>query len=145
MPSIQKSKVVPYGQQQMYDLVNDIARYAEFVPWCVNSKLISSNEDEIRASLEFAKGGLHKSFSTVNRLKAHKMIEIRLIDGPFQHLDGFWRFDELTDHQTRVSLDLDFEFSSKLLGMMFGPLFNQVAATLVDVFCQRAEALYGSS
>lgn len=142
MPSIKKQKIIPYTQAEMYALVNDVTKYKEFVPWCVMSRVLSESEDEIRATLEFSSGGLHKSFSTLNRLQPHKMIEIRLIDGPFRHLEGFWQFDEVGDGRSRVSLDLEFEFSTRLLGMMFGPVFNQVASSLVDAFCIRAKEVY---
>lgn len=142
MPSIKKAKVVPYSQQQMYALVNDVAKYHEFVPWCVESTVLDQNEDEIRATLGFASKGLSKSFTTLNRLQPHKMIEIRLVDGPFRHLEGFWQFDALEAGKSRVSLDLEFEFSAKLVSMMFGPVFNQVASTLVDAFCNRAMEVY---
>ncbi len=127
----------------MFELVNDVARYAEFVPWCVESRLLRADSDALSAMLTFAKGGLHKSFTTLNRLEMHKMIEIRLLEGPFKQLEGFWRFEQ---HEVgcKVSLDLEFEFSTKMLGILFGPVFNQVASTLVDVFCKRAAELYGA-
>ncbi len=144
MPVINKSSIVTYSQQQMYDLVNDIEQYAQFVPWCVSSTIIHKNEDEVRACLSFAKGGMQKSFTTMNRLQPHKMIEIRLVDGPFSQLEGFWRFEEHA-RGCNVRLDLEFEFSSKLWAMMFGPLFHQVASTLVDAFTKRAQEVYGGS
>lgn len=144
MSSINKMKIVPFTQQQMFDLVNDVKRYQEFVPWCVSSRVLSEDEDEIRATLEFSGKGFSKSFTTLNRLQPHKMVEIRLIDGPFRHLEGFWQFDPVSEEKSKVSLDLEFEFSSRLLGMMFGPLFNQVAINLVDSFCSRATDIYGN-
>ena len=143
MPQIHRQKIVPYTPQAMFELVNDVARYAEFVPWCVESRLLRADSDALSAMLTFAKGGLHKSFTTLNRLEMHKMIEIRLLEGPFKQLEGFWRFEQ---HEAgcKVSLDLEFEFSTKMLGILFGPVFNQVASTLVDVFCKRAAELYGA-
>lgn len=143
MSSVKKNKIVPYSQQQMYALVNDIASYCQFIPYCSKSDVISQTEDEVKATLAFSSSGMSKSFTTLNRLQPHKMIEIRLIDGPFRHLEGFWQFDALTEQQSRVSLDIEFEFSTKLLSMMFGPLFNQVALKLVDAFSLRAQAVYG--
>jgi len=142
MPSIKKSQVIGYTQEQMYALVNDIPNYNQFVPWCVESRVLNQNDEEIRATLGFAAKGLHKSFTTLNRLHPHKMIEIRLVDGPFKHLEGFWQFDKVDENTSRVSLDLEFEFSTRLLGIMFGPIFNQVASTLVEAFCKRAKAVY---
>ena len=145
MPTISKSALVPYSPQQMYALVNDIESYQHFLPWCRSSELLSQNEDEIRATIEIAHGSLRKSFTTCNRLQRNKMIEMRLEKGPFQHLDGFWRFDALSEEACKVSLDLDFEFSNKLIGMAMGPLFSQIANSLVDAFSRRAVEVYGKS
>lgn len=144
MPSIKKMKIIAYSQEQMYALVNDVVNYKEFVPWCTESHILSQTEDEIKATLAFSGSGLSKSFTTLNRLQPHKMIEIRLIDGPFRQLEGFWQFDAIGEERSKVSLDLEFEFSTKIVGLMFGPVFHQVATTLVDAFCHRAEKVYGS-
>jgi len=144
MPDIKRSAIVPYSAKQMYELVNDIRRYPEFIPWCKNATILSENEDEIRAELNFARGALEKAFTTCNRLQKDKMIEIRLINGPFKHLEGFWRFEPLPEGQgCQVLLDLDFEFSNRLLGLAFGPFFTQVANLLVDAFSKRAKEVYG--
>ncbi len=143
MPDINKTKIVPYTPEQMYELVNDVESYSKFVPFCNESRLISCARDEVHAKLSFARGGLHKSFETLNRLQPHKMIEIRLINGPFKQLEGFWRFEQENAQHSRVSLDLEFEFSSRLIAMMFGPFFHQVASLLVDAFCKRADTIYG--
>ena len=126
----------------MYQLVDDIEKYQEFVPACSKSEVISRDEDEVRATLYFSGGGFQKSFSTCNRLQPSKMIEIRLLNGPFKQLEGFWRFESLPEDGCRVTLDLDFEFSSKLLSLAFGPIFNQVVNSLVDAFEKRARAVY---
>lgn len=142
MPNINKSKVVSYPQNQMYELVNDVESYSEFVPFCSESRIDSCTHEEIRATLSFARGGFSKSFTTLNRLQPHRMIEIQLINGPFRQLEGFWRFEPLEGDRCRVSLDLEFEFASRWLALMFGPLFNQVATLLVDAFCERADVVY---
>ena len=143
MAVIDKKLVVPYSPQQMYDLVNDIESYPQFVPACETSEIISRTEDEVRASLTFAQSGIRKSFATLNRLQPHKMIEIRLLNGPFETLEGFWRFDSLDDGHCQVVFDLEFEFSSRILKMMFGPVFQQVTTRLVDCFYVRAREVYG--
>ncbi|MFT3741325.1 MAG: type II toxin-antitoxin system RatA family toxin [Gammaproteobacteria bacterium] len=142
MTVINRDAIIAYSPVQMFNLVNAIEDYPQFVPACKSTQVISRTEDEIRATLEFAQGGFHKSFSTCNRLQGNKLIEIRLIDGPFKQLEGFWRFEEIPEG-CRISLDLEFEFNNKLLSMMFSPVFHPVADKLVDVFCQRAHALYG--
>lgn len=143
MTTIQRTAIVPYTPEQMFNLVNAIEDYPLFVPGCMKTHVLSRDEDEVKATLDFGKGSIHKSFTTCNRLQPHKMIEIRLLDGPFHQLEGFWRFDALADNTCQVSLDLEFEFSNKLLGMAFGPIFHQVANTLVDAFSKRAQEVYG--
>lgn len=143
MATIHKSALVPYSSAQMFALVNDIESYAQFLPWCRTSAVLARGIDEIRASVEIAHGALHKSFTTLNRLQQDKMIEMRLVEGPFRRLEGFWRFDILGEKACKVSLDLDFEFSNRLVGMAMGPVFTQIANTLVDAFCKRARDVYG--
>lgn len=143
MTTISKNALVPYSAAEMYDLVNDIESYARFLPWCRSSEVLSQNADELRATIEIAHGSLHKSFTTCNRLQKNKMIEMRLEKGPFKHLEGFWRFDVLGERACKISLDLDFEFSNKLVGMAMGPIFSQIANTLVDAFSKRAVEVYG--
>ncbi len=143
MPTINRSALVPYTPEQMFALVDDVLGYPDFLPWCQSSQVISRDEDEVVASLELAKGSVKKSFTTRNRLQAGKMIEMRLVDGPFKHLQGFWRFDALKENACKVSLDLEYEFSSKIVAMAVGPVFNQVANTLVDAFIERAREVHG--
>ena len=91
MPTIKKSALVHHSAAQMFALVNDIESYSQFLPWCRSSTVLSRSEDEVRAQLELAKGAVHKTFTTVNRLQKDKIMEMRLVEGPFQHLEGFWR------------------------------------------------------
>lgn len=143
MTTISKSALVPYTPAEMYALVSDIPAYPEFLPWCRGAVVHSETDDEVRATLDLAKGGVEKSFTTLNRRQRNKIIEMRLVEGPFRKLEGFWRFDPLGEHGCKVSLDLEFEFASRMLGMMVGPVFHQVANTLVDSFQQRAVTVYG--
>lgn len=142
MPDIKREAIVPYTPAQMYDLVNDVERYPEFLPWCQESQILLQTEDEVRASLVISGGGFRKSFTTVNRLQRDKMIEIRLLDGPFKHLEGFWRF-ESTEEGCHIVLDLEFEFAGGFFDFAFGTVFNHVANSLVEAFCKRAHSLYG--
>lgn len=143
MTTIHKSALVPYSAEQMYALVDDIPVYPEFLPWCSGSREINRREDEVEASLDIAHSGVHKSFTTRNRLEKNRMIKMQLVEGPFKYLNGVWRFEPLGDAGSKVGLDLEFEFSNKLLGMTFGPLFSKIASSLVDAFIQRAQKVYG--
>lgn len=144
MPLISRQALVLYSPAEMYDLVNDIEAYAAFLPWCRSAVVLSANEDIIEASVEIAKGSLNRSFTTRNLLQKNKMIEMQLLEGPFKHLQGFWRFEPLKDENAcKVSLDLEFEFDSKLVALAVGPVFSKIANTLVDSFSKRAVEVYG--
>jgi len=143
MANIDRSALVPYSAAEMYALVDDIDAYQRFLPWCKTSQVLSRDEDVVRGSLELSKGGIEKAFTTCNRVQKDKMIEMRLEEGPFHHLEGFWRFDALDEQACKISLLMEFEFSSKILSLTVGPVFNQIANSLVDAFCKRAVEVYG--
>jgi ribosome-associated toxin RatA of RatAB toxin-antitoxin module len=140
---VKKSALVLYSAAEMYNLVNDIETYPQFLPWCRSTRVVLCGEDELRATIEMAKGAVHKTFTTSNRMQKYKMIDIRLLEGPFQHLEGYWRFEPLRADACKVSLDMEFEFSNALLRKVVEPVFKQIANSLVDAFCKRAVDLYG--
>lgn len=142
MTIVKKSRVVSYTCEQMYNLINDIEHYKDFLPYFAQSQVHHRDEDEVQATLSIMAAGVSKSFTTRNRLQKNKMIEIRLVDGPFSHLEGFWRFDEVPEG-CQVSFDLEFDFAGKMLSMLLGPIFEQITDKMVDVFCERAKELYG--
>lgn len=141
MTVVKKSRTVPYTCEQMFDLVNDVEKYAEFLPYCTESIILHRDEDEVQATLVISAAGMNKSFTTRNRQQINKMIEIRLVDGPFSHLEGFWRFDE-EGQGCKISFDLEFEFAGRMFSMLLGPVFEQVTNKMVDAFCDRAASLY---
>ena len=143
MPVINKSALVPYTAQEMYELVDDIESYPVFLPWCGGSEVLKRNDDEVKASILLSRSGVKKKFTTLNRLQKGKMIEMRLVEGPFRHLEGFWRFESLNESASKIMFDIEFEFSSKLLALTVGPVFNQIANTMVDAFTGRAVDVYG--
>lgn len=145
MAHIKRSALVPYSAEKMYQLVDSIPLYPQFLPWCRSADEYERNAEQVKASIEIAKGAVTKHFTTLNTLQPGKSIEMRLVDGPFKHLHGFWRFDELKPGACKVSLELDFEFSNMLLSLAVGPIFNQIANTLVDSFVERARKIYGKS
>ena len=142
--SVDRSALVPYTPQEMFELVSDIESYPRFLPWCRGARILSRDIDEVRASIEFAVRGVTRSFTTRNRHQVNKMIEMHLVDGPFSRLNGFWRFDPLGEEGSKIALFLEYDFSSRVLGMVVGPIFGQIANTLVDSFQQRAVEIYGS-
>ncbi|MCQ4271753.1 type II toxin-antitoxin system RatA family toxin [Pseudomonas kuykendallii] len=140
---IQRSALLPYPAQALYDLVNDVARYPEFLPWCSASAVLDADPTSMRASLSVAKAGLSQQFITRNTLTPGQTIVMDLEEGPFSQLHGVWQFKVLTDKACKISLDLTFDYAGPLVKATLGPLFNQAANTLVDAFCQRAKQLYG--
>ena len=141
--SIHKSALVAYTPAEMFTLVSDIESYPTFLPWCRSAQVLWREGDELKACVEMAKGSVQKSFTTHNRQQTDKMIEMRLVEGPFKRLEGYWRFDPLGDKACKVSLDLEFEFANRMLSIMIGPVFSQIANSLVDAFQQRAVQVYG--
>jgi len=143
MTVIKQSVLVPYTAAEMYELVNDIEHYPEFLPWCERTEVQSRGDDEVRARIHAKKGGIHHSFSTINRMQKDKMITIRLLEGPFRHLEGFWRFDDIQNQGCRVTFDLEFEFSNKLINLTAGVFLQKTANIFIDAFCERAKIRYG--
>ena len=128
----------------MYQLVNNVADYVSFLPWCRSSEVKSESETEMIASIEIAKGVLNKMFTTQNRLQKDRCIELQLVDGPFKKLSGFWQFDRLkTENACKVKLELEFEFDNAMMSIAAKPIFTQIANSLVDSFCKRAVEVYG--
>lgn len=142
MPSIEKSALVSYSAQQMFDLVNDIDAYPHFVPGCVGATVLEQGDDYKVASLDISKAGIRKSFTTRNQLHAPERIDMQLVDGPFKRLTGGWTFTPLADDACKIQFQLEFEFSNRLLGMAFGKIFSEVTARMVDAFVQRAKKVY---
>ena len=145
MPSINRSALVSYSAEQMYQLVDDISAYPEFLPWCGGSEEHNRSDDQVKASVTIQKGAINKVFTTQNTLKKNSLIELNLLNGPFKKLNGTWRFEPLSENACRVTFDLHFEFSNMLVGLAIGPIFNQIANTFVDSFVERAKVVYGKS
>lgn len=140
---IHRSALLPYSAQALFDMVNDVARYPEFLPWCSASEVLSASETQMRASMTVAKAGLSQRLLTRNALLPGQRIEMTLEEGPFRHLHGVWEFAPLGEKASKISLDLKFDYAGPLVKITLGPLFNHAANTLVDAFCQRARQLYG--
>lgn len=146
MTHVTRSALVPHAPARMFDLVNDVTKYPEFLPWCRASEVLEESRDEMIARLHVAWSGVRKSFTTRNRLHHGASIDMELVDGPFRRLQGRWRFTPLgdSDDACRVELDLDFEFSSAIVSAAFGQVFRHIADTLVDSFTRRAADVHGN-
>src|SRR5436190_9352644 len=127
----------------MYGLVADIASYPKFLPWCGGARILRAQDDLVEAEITIAYGGVHKTFTTRNLLQPDKMMEIRLIEGPFRLLHGYWRFTALEAQASKIELDLEFEVANRLVAVVLTPVFSTIASQLVDAFHKRAADLYG--
>lgn len=142
---IERSVLLPFSAEQMYLIVNDVARYPEFLANCCATEVLSVSPTAMRARLELAKAGFKQSFITRNRLEANRLIQLELEEGPFRLLSGQWLFLPLDAQASKTSFKLEFEFQNRLMNLAFSALFNQVAGSLVDSFAKRAKVLYGSN
>lgn len=140
---ITRSALVPYTQQEMFDLVSDVDTYPQFLPWCSDAETLAHEDDSVQARIDFSLSGVSKSFTTRNRLVGNSAIQMRLVEGPFSKLEGSWRFEPLGDAGCKISLDLEYDFSSRMVSMVTGPVFNKIANSLVDAFRKRAVEVYG--
>ncbi len=125
-------------------LVDDVESYPQFLPWCNQAEVHNRTEESVDATLELQKGALSNKFTTRNSRNEFESIGLALIGGPFRHLEGGWQFKELGDNGCKVSLELEFEFESTLVDMMFGSFFEDICNSLVDAFTKRAESVFGA-
>ncbi|MGR9108110.1 MAG: type II toxin-antitoxin system RatA family toxin [Gammaproteobacteria bacterium] len=144
MTKIQRSALLRFPAHLMFDLVDDIESYPEFLPWCESSRVLMRREGLVEARLDIARSGIRKSFTTRNTFQSKNAMHMQLIEGPFSRLEGDWTFQALRDDASKISLDLDFEIAGKLADLAFGPVFSQICNTLVSAFSQRAKDLYDS-
>lgn len=143
MKKITRTTLLNYSARQMYDVVNDVSAYPDFLPWCGGVQILSQSEHDLEASIRIEKLGVRKSFSTHNHMEPGRRIEMRLKDGPFSHLEGEWEFKALNDHACKVVFEIEFEVSHGLMNMALGKLFEQISNTMVDSFITRAKQIYG--
>lgn len=142
MASIQRSALVAFSAESMFDLVNDVASYPEFLPGCAETKVLEQDPKSMKAAMMISKGGIKQWFTTANVLERGRFIQMNLVDGPFSHLSGGWSFTELAEDACKIELKLDFTFSSKLAEMAFGKVFNSIATNMVNAFTARAKDVY---
>lgn len=140
---VERSALLPYSAHEMFELVNDVAKYPEFLPWCSGTEIYESSAKIMRARLTIAKGPIKQYFVTHNTLITDTSIEMNLVEGPFKHLHGLWTFNPLNETACKINLTMDFDYNNVIIKATLGPLFNKAASTMVDVFCQRAKQLYG--
>jgi ribosome-associated toxin RatA of RatAB toxin-antitoxin module len=127
----------------MFDLVNDVEAYPEFLHWCRGARVEASAGATVDAELDVGLGGIYKSFKTRNTLERPHRIGITLISGPFRRLEGAWEFADSADGGADVELMLDYEVSHSPLDVVFATVFEEVARSQMNAFVQRAKRVYG--
>ncbi len=143
MKVVERSALVGFTPAQMFALVNDVARYPEFLPWCTAARAEDRSATERVASIDVARGPLRTEFTTCNTLRPDEQIDMRLVAGPFKTLAGRWRFDPIGDRGARVSFRIEFEFKNRLTAAAFNAVFEALCGTVVDAFVQRARQIHG--
>jgi ribosome-associated toxin RatA of RatAB toxin-antitoxin module len=150
MKTVRKSVLIWYSAQEMFDLVTDVERYPQFLPSCGHARVVSRDAQGMVAEIGIALMGVRQTFTTRNEhipasptgvLEEH----LHLVNGPFSTLEGRWQFTPVGDGQRacRIELTLDYGFSSGLLSRLIGPVFDKIAASLVDACVRRADQVYG--
>lgn len=140
---IKRSALLPYTAKEMFELVDAIDQYPQFIPWCSASQILRRDSQEVEARLELSWSGIHKSFTTKNTNTPGERIDMNLVEGPFKHLEGIWTFTPMGDQGCKVNLELDFELTGNFLDKLFQPVFSHMANSFVDLFTKRAVEIYG--
>ncbi len=143
MAIVEKSVLVGHSAAQMYALVADVEAYPQFLPWCSGTEVKQLDAHRAAATLHVNYHGLRLHFTTENQMDAGALIDMRLVKGPFKHLDGFWRFVPLSQQACKIEFRLSYELSGKLMEKLAGPVSSHIANPLVEAFVKRAVTLYG--
>jgi ribosome-associated toxin RatA of RatAB toxin-antitoxin module len=141
---IHESMTVSYSAKQMYELVNDVESYSSFLPWCHEAKILEKTPDYLIARVTAAAKGIKKSFTTKNTFIPHENIVMKLVEGPFKHFSAAWHFKSIAANQSVISLEMEFEFSSKMMSLLLGKFLNRGLSQMIEAFSLRAKELYGS-
>jgi ribosome-associated toxin RatA of RatAB toxin-antitoxin module len=140
---IRRNALVTFSPEQMFDLVIDVERYPQFLPWVASAELHEKSGRDLLASMEMQRAGVRERFTTRNEFDRPAYMSMRLVRGPFRLLEGLWTFAPIGEAGTRIELAMRFEFASPVVSLLFGKAFEQSCNTLIDAFITRAKALHG--
>ena len=146
MKTVHKSVLIWYSPREMYVLVTDVDQYAQFLPWCEHARVVAVHDDGMTAEMGISFGGVHQTFSTRNVHTLGSQVHMQLLSGPFSQLEGQWNFTPLGDGSQRackVELTLNYGFDRSTLSKLVSPVFDKIAASMVDAFVKRAQQVYG--
>lgn len=142
MPTHAEKKILRYTPEQLFDMVADVRRYPEFLPWCVGARIVSQTESELIADLTIGFKMFRETFRSRVTLERPHHVHVEYLTGPFRYLNNHWRFKPAAGG-TEVDFFVDFEFRSRLLQVVIGTVFNEAVSMMVRAFERRARALYG--
>jgi ribosome-associated toxin RatA of RatAB toxin-antitoxin module len=138
MNFIKKSEEINVSHELIFALINNVGDYHKFLPWCSDSKIISDTNNKMAAEIEISKNFVNWKFSTENTYSLNKRIDIKLIDGPFNHLEGYWKFKKLDNYNTTVELYLEYKFDSGIIELSIKPIFSKIMSSILDSFISEA-------
>jgi ribosome-associated toxin RatA of RatAB toxin-antitoxin module len=141
---IKRTALVTFTPEQMFDLVVDVERYHEFLPWVAGAEVHEKTARDLQASLTMERAGMRQSFTTRNVMQRPEWMSLTLVNGPFKRLEGLWTFTPIGTAGTRIVLDMSFEFANPVASMLFGRAFEQSVGELIDAFVARARATYAT-
>jgi ribosome-associated toxin RatA of RatAB toxin-antitoxin module len=147
MKKLLKSVLIWYSPGEMFRLVTDVDQYVNFLPWCKHSKVLQISDLAMDAEVGIGMAGISQVFVTHNTHIENREVHMQLVQGPFSNLVGTWSFEPVGDDSQRackVTLALEYGFSSATLAAVVGPVFDKIAANMVDAFVKRAEQIYGA-
>lgn len=142
MAQVEKSVLVAHPPERMFELVDRVEDYPLFLPWCGGTTLKSRDAHSTVATIHIAYMGIRQNFTTENIKEAPRLMRIHLLDGPFNKLEGEWRFTPLGAEACKIELRLDYTFSGRVLETVLAPVFSHITNTFVDAFVRRADALF---
>ena len=140
MHKIHKSAIVLHPAQKMFQLVDSVENYPQFLPWCGSTQIIERDNEKTIASIEINYKGIRQTFTTENTKKQNQEMIIKLIDGPFKWMSGKWIFKNLDKDSCQIELKLEYEFSNVILEKLISPVFNMIANTFIDEFIKEANS-----
>lgn len=145
MALVQKSVLIAHSAAQMFDLVDQVEDYPQFLPWCNRTELKFRDAHKTAATLFINYHSVKSHFTTENEKEHPLLMKIRLVDGPFRRLEGVWHFKPLSEAACKIEFELTYEFSSRMFEKVIGPVFSQIANSFVDAFVKRAGQVYGAA
>lgn len=143
MREVRRSALLPYTAAQIYALVADVERYPEFLPWCTDATVVAEDGELVTVTLGLASGIGRARFTTRNRLVRDRSVTMSLVDGPFDQLEGHWKFTPIGEAGTRADLNMRFATQGLIGVVALGPAFERICSQLVDAFARRARQVYG--